>query len=398
MALDSALLEIGLMFTALAGGGVLSRYLKKSVIPFYILLGITLGPYALGRSSFIYVGETEITSVFLEVGAELGVIFLLFFLGLEFSFEKLLSGKKTILKAGFIDLFNLVIGFAVGFLFFGGLLAAALIGGIVYISSSAIITRSLIDLEWIANDEAESILGILVFEDLFIAIYLALITAFLLEGTGNLSNVVYSIVIAVAFILFLLASVHWGSGFFERILDISSNEMLLIRATGVTILVSGLALSFGVSAAVAAFFIGMAFGDTENSNRLEEILEPIRDLFAAVFFFYIGSQTDPSLLPAVAVLISGATLATGISKLFTGYFGGKIYGLNKRRRIRVGLSLTTRGEFSLVIATIAASATGAMANSTITETIPAFTVGYVLVMSILGTLLMQYSSKIETKI
>ncbi|XVH32273.1 cation:proton antiporter [Haloferacaceae archaeon DSL9] len=375
------------MFAALALCGVISSRVGFSVIPFYIITGMLLSDYVVGRGDLPAVSET----VFITIAAELGIVFLLFFLGLEFNLNRLVENKERIGKAGVIDLaINFPVGFALGYVFFGDLIAALLVAGIVYISSSAIITKSLIDLGWIANDESGPMLGTLVFEDLFIALYLAIMSAIVLGG-GDIGAAVEDVGIAFAFILGLLVLVAYGTKFFEQSLRTDSNEFFVLRVIGVTVLIAGAALAVGVSEAVAAFFVGMAFSGTSYVTELEHQLEAVRDTFAAVFFFWIGLITDPLLIGQATLLILVAIVLTTPTKLVSGFLGGKAYDLDDRRAVRVGCGMVTRGEFSLIIATIAAAGSG----TGMTETIPAFAVGYVLAMSIIGTIFMQYSGPLE---
>ena len=392
MASEFALFELGVLFAAVAVVGGLARRLRQSVIPFYIAAGILLGPYVAGRLGPYALGATE----FVELGAELGIVFLLFFLGLEFNLNRLLANRGRIGRAGTVDLvINFGGGLLLGFALFRAFIPAFLVAGIVYISSSAIITKSLIDLGWIANDEAEPMLGTLVYEDLFIAVYLVVATALLLGG-GDIGAAVRSIGVALGVILVLLAVVWFGTPLFQRVLDVDSHEFLVLRAVGITVLTAGAALALGVSEAVAAFFIGMAFSSTEHVEQLERLLEPIRDIFAAVFFVWIGLVTDPLVFAGVLTLVLVAVALTVPTKLLSGYLGGRIYDLDARRSVRVGLGMTTRGEFSLIIATLALSGAGNTVSEPVAQTIYAFAVGYVLVMSIVGTMLMQYSTPIES--
>ena len=392
-----ALLELGVMFVAIAGVGALADRLGQSVIPFYIVAGMVLGEFVLGQVALPVVGTAYIAaSEFITVGAELGIVFLLFFLGLEFNLDRLLARRTEIGTAGTIDLANFGVGFVLGWLVSGAFLPAFLIAGIVYISSSAVITKSLIDLGWIANDEAEPMLGTLVYEDLFIAVYLAVAAALALGG-GDVGAALTDIGIAVGFILGLLALVRFGTPAFERLVKTDNREFVALRSIAAVVVVAGGALALGVSEAVAAFFVGMAFASTDRAHDIEALLEPVRDTFAAVFFFWIGLVTDPSLFGGVAGLIALAVVVTTPTKLVTGYLAGRAFDLDARRSTRVALGMTTRGEFSLIIATVAVTAGEAGAfDPALAETINAFAVGYVLVMAILGTTLMQYSGPFES--
>ncbi|MFC6837085.1 cation:proton antiporter [Halomarina ordinaria] len=382
MAEGTALLEAGAMFAALALAGAGARRLGVSVIPLYVVAGILGNEYVAGAAGLPAIRDGE----FVTVVAELGIVFLLFFLGLEFSIDRLLEGRDRMTRAGLLDLgVNFPVGVAIGFLVGWSPIEAFVLGGVVYISSSAVITKSLIDLGWIANAESEPMLGTLVFEDLAIALYLAVLSAVVLGG-GDLASAATNVGVAMGFLLVLVAGVAKGEVLFERYLRVDSNELFVIRAVAVTTLVAGAALALGVSEAVAAFFIGMGFSSTDHVEKLERLLVPLRDTFAAVFFFWIGLTTDPRLVAGTVGLLAVAVVATTPTKLLTGYLtGARIYGLDARRSTRVACGMVTRGEFSLIIAALV----GGAASPVLSETIPAFAVGYVLVMSILGTLLMQ---------
>ncbi|WP_434520804.1 cation:proton antiporter [Halorubrum sp. AS12] len=392
-----ALLDVGVMFVAVAVAGAVANRLGQSVIPAYILVGMLLGEFVLGRVTLpvagtVYVPETE----FISLGAELGIVFLLFFLGLEFNLDRLFARWRPIGTAGTIDLANFGAGLVLGWLVFGAFLPAFLVAGIVYISSSAVITKSLIDLGWIANDEAEPMLGTLVYEDLFIAVYLSVASALVLGG-GDVAAAATDVGIALGFILGLLAVVQFGTPLFDRLVATDNREFVVLRAVATVVFVAGAALALGVSEAVAAFFVGMAFSATDQAHTIETILEPVRDVFAAVFFFWIGLVTNPALFADVAALVALAVVVTTPTKVITGYLAGRAFDLDVRRSTRVGLGMTTRGEFSLIIATVAV--TGANAGTfdpALAGTINAFAVGYVLVMAVLGTTLMGYSAPFES--
>jgi CPA2 family monovalent cation:H+ antiporter-2 len=388
------LFEAGLMLAVLAFAGTIARRLGQSVIPFYVVVGMLVSPFVLGRVGLAPLAGYAIElQPYITLLAELGIVFLLFFLGLEFSLDRLLASREKIGKAGTLDLLvNFPVGVLIGLVLGWSALEAFVLGGIVYISSSAIITKSLIDLGWIANDEANPILGTLVYEDLFIAFYLAVLSAVLLGG-GEPADIAVDIAVAMVFLLVLVSAVYLGTEYFDRFLDVDSKELFVLRAVAVTVFVAGFALAIGVSEAVAAFFVGMGFSSTNHPHDLETRLIPLRDIFAAVFFFWIGLQTDPAVFPAVAGLIALLVVVTTPTKLFTGFFGGRLYGLDDRRNVRVGCGMVTRGEFSLIIAAIATDSL--VGGRVLTEIIPAVAVGYVLVMSILGTILMQYSEILE---
>jgi CPA2 family monovalent cation:H+ antiporter-2 len=388
MAAETSLLSVGEMFLAIAIAGALATRIGLSVIPIYLVAGLLVGPNVLGALGGPAVPDGEVVTIL----AELGIVLLLFFLGLEFSIDRLIESWDRISRAGLLDLgVNFPVGVGLGLLFGWSLVEALLLGGIVYISSSAIITKSLLDLGWIANDESEPILGVLVFEDLFIAVYLAVVASLVFES-GGLAATLQSVGIALGFLFVLLAAVQFGERFFSRVLDVSSGELFVLRVLGIAVPVAGLALALGVSEAVAAFFVGMGFAGSGHEERIERLLTPVRDVFAAVFFFWIGLRTDPRLVVGVLGILAVVVVATTPTKLLSGYYTGRLYGLTDRRSFRVGTTMVTRGEFSLIIAATAAGGT----TQTMTQTIPSLAVGYVLVMSVLGTLAMQYSDRLQS--
>jgi len=408
MAATDLLFQAGVVFAVLAVGGAVADRYGQSVIPAYIVAGIVVGPNVpqVFGYSFVLVETRE----FIDLLAELGIVFLLFFIGLEFNLERLAASRDRILGAGAIDVgINGTVGAAIGFALGFSALESLFLAGIVAISSSAIITKTLIDLGWIADPESETILGLLVFEDVVVAVYLAVVTAVALGGNGGgvgdvagvdlasldpTGGVGASIAVSLAVLLALVALAVWGTPLLERYLATDSNEQFLVRVVAAAAGVAGLALVLGVSEAVAAFFLGAAFGATDHAHRIERVITSERDLYAAVFFFAIGLETDPALVAGVLEPLAALAAITAATKLVSGYWGGRTYGLSERRSRRVAVAMVARGEFSLVIAALAARPEAGLPNG---DTIAALAVGYVLVMGVLGTVLMGSSEALERR-
>ncbi|MDZ7701102.1 MAG: cation:proton antiporter [Halobacteriales archaeon] len=383
---DPLLFQAGVVFTILAVAGAVAWRAGLSVIPAYLLAGILVGPHApeVAGLSLSIVERTE----FIDLFAELGVVFLLFFIGVEFSVGTMLADPGRIARAGGLDLvvnvgLGLLLGLAVGF----SPLEALFLAGIVYPSSSAVITKTLVDLGWIADPESEAIIGVLVVEDVVMAIYLAVLAAVALGGpAASLAlPLAESFGLLVAFVL--LATV--GGPFVERLFETRSDELFLLRVVGLTALLAGFALLTGVSEAVAAFFVGAAISESDLKPRLEHVLAPARNLFAAVFFFAIGLDTDPVAVAGVGGLLVAGVVVTAAGKLASGYLGGRAYRLEPPAVGPGGARPRHAGEFSLVVAALAVT------TPAVSPAIGAFAVGYVLVMSLLGTLLMGASGRIE---
>ncbi|MGH3758634.1 cation:proton antiporter [Actinophytocola sp.] len=365
-----ALIELGAIFFGL---GVLGRVAWKigiSPIPFYLLGGLAFGSGGLVPLS----GVEEFT----KLAGEIGVVLLLLLLGLEYSAAELVTGLRRSWLAGLVDLvLNAAPGVAVALLLGWGPVGALAMAGVTYISSSGIVAKVLGDLGRLGNRETPVILSILVFEDLAMAVYLPILTAVLAGATllGGLSATGISLVVVT---LVLLLALRFGR-YVSAVVDSKSPEVFLLRVLGAALLVAGIAQQLQVSAAVGAFLLGIAIsGSTaENATRL---LEPLRDLFAAMFFVAFGLNTVPSTIPPVlgaAVLLA---LVTTVTKLFTGWWAAKRQGIGRMGRARAGAALVARGEFSIVIAGLAVSA------GVVDPRLAALTTAYVLVMAISGPL------------
>ncbi|NIB98084.1 cation:proton antiporter [Halobacterium sp. R2-5] len=387
---EELLLEFGIALTVLAVFGAVARRFDQPVIPAYIAAGVLVGPYAptsVATVSLQLVSESAVV----ETLAEVGIVLLLFFLGLEFDVGTLVRNRRRLSAVGGIDLLvNAAVGVALGLAFGFGPVGVFLVAGVVYISSSAIVTKALTDAGWLANPESEVILGTLVVEDLVIAVYLA-VAAAIVGGGGDVESALATVVQSFVFLTALAGAAHYGTQYVDRAFGVSADELFVLRVVGVTVLVGGVALSVGASEAVAAFFVGTAFSGTDLVHRIESLVVPLRDVFAAVFFFSVGLGTNLLVVADVWLLLAVAVLATTAAKLASGYASGRVYGLDDRRSARVGLGLVARGEFSLIIATLAATS----ANEAIRTVVPAFAVGYVIAMSFVGSLAVQYGAALS---
>ncbi|MEP9382406.1 cation:proton antiporter [Nocardioides sp. KR10-350] len=362
------LLELGAVLLALGVLGRLAGRFGLSPVPLYLIAGL-----AFGTGGLVPLDAPE---GFFSTGAEIGVILLLLMIGLEYTPEDLVDNLRTQAPSGVLDLvLNGLPGVLFAVLMGWGSTAAVAMFGITAISSSGIISKVLGDLGRLGNRETPAVLGILVLEDLAMAVYLPIITA-LAASSGGLSALG-----SVAVALGVLAVVLFGALRFgtlvTRFVASHSNEVLLLRLLGLALLVAGLAEAAHVSAAVGAFLLGIALS-ADVAERIHSILEPLRDIFAAVFFVFFGLSTDPGELPSVllpAVVLAVVGVAT---KLATGWVAGRRAGVARPARVRAGAALVARGEFSIIIA-------GLVATSVTAELAPT-AAAYVLVLAVLGPL------------
>jgi CPA2 family monovalent cation:H+ antiporter-2 len=289
-----------------------------------------------------------VSEQFTRIGSEIGVLLLLFMLGLEYTGEELGRSLKSGVAAGAVDfVLNFAPGFVAGLLLHWSTLAAALLGGVTYISSSGIIAKVLGELKRMGNPETSSILSVLVLEDLAMAVYLPVV-AVLLAG-GSASHMVASVSIAlVAVGAVLFVAIRYGRSI-SAIVAHESDEIVLLTTFGAVLLVAGLAQRFNVSSAIGAFLVGIAISGPI-AHQAERLLSPLRDLFAATFFFFFGMEVDPSSLPPALPLAALLAVITAVTKVLTGYWAAKRAGHDRHAALRAGVTLIARGEFSIVIA------------------------------------------------
>lgn len=356
-------IELGIAIIGLAILTRLASRLGFSAIPLYLLAGL-----AFGNGGIL---PLQFSEEFVHIGAEIGVILLLFMLGLEYTGEELIANLKTGFPAGIIDfLLNFPPGLIAGLLLGWSPLAALLLGGVTYISSSGVIAKILAELGRLNNPETPTLISILVFEDFAMAVYLPLV-AVLLIGQG-ISQVVISVLVAlfaVGVVLFI--AVRYGKKFSVFIAH-QSDEVILLTTFGLILLVAGLAQRLQVSAAIGAFLIGIALSEPI-AERTHNLLAPLRDLFAAIFFLFFGLQIDPASLPPVLLLALLLGAITALTKILTGWLAARRLKANPLEAMRAGAALVARGEFSIVIAGLGVSAGSGIANGSIISSLRVIT-------------------------
>lgn len=367
MAEPAFLLELGGIVVGLAVLARLAARWQLPASPLFLLAGLAFGKG--GVLPLITAGE------FVALGAEIGVILLLFMLGLEYSAAELTSGLRRHAPAGVADVvLNFTPGFIAGLLLGWGPIAAAFLGGITYVSSSGIIARLLEDMRWLGNRETPVVISILVIEDLVMAGYLSLI-AVLVSGAGPVEGVITLAVALSAVATLLVAVQRWGHVVSNAVFS-RSDQTLVLTVLGITFLVAGVSEQIGISAAVGAFLVGLMLSGPA-AERAHDLLGPLRDLFAAIFFVFFGLSIDPATIPpiiGVAVVLGLVTIAT---KVLTGWWSARREGIGTRGRFRAGVALVARGEFSIAIAGIGTA-------GGIEPRLAALAGAYVLLMAVIG--------------
>jgi CPA2 family monovalent cation:H+ antiporter-2 len=375
---EGYLFQFTLLLGVLGLSALLSIALRLPVVPLYIVAGVILRGFVPHDHTVEFLGS-------------LGVVFLLFSMGLEFSVARHSAAPTRILRAGGLDwLVNFPIGLAVGRALGWSWEESLFLGGIVYMTSSAVVSKCIVDFGRAARPETETILGILVFEDFVIAFYLVLLNALFPSAAATSESLHPAIALArsTVFVLALVLVARRLQGPLERMLAARTEEAFTLVLFTFVLLIASLAHWAGLSAEIGAFLGGLILGGTGLKERAGATLLPFQTLFAALFFVSFGLGVDlarvpPLLAPAVVLILLG--LAT---KTLGGFLAGRAVGHNAQQSVVLGLSLIPKGEFSIVLASLAAA-------SNPESSIKPFAGIYVLALSILGPLAMREADRVR---
>ncbi|MFD9721340.1 cation:proton antiporter [Streptomyces sp. NPDC059076] len=339
-------------------------------IPLFILAGILLGPHTPG---IVLLSDPHD----LEMLSALGLVLLLFYLGLEFHLDDLKAGgRKMAVAGGVYLLLNVGAGLGFGFALGWGTGEALVLAGVLGISSSAIVTKVLVDLGRIGNPETKPILGIIVVEDIFLALYLAALQP-ILSGANSLSAAVMDGGKAFGFLLLLALAARFGTKVIGRLMNTPDDELLVISFLGAAVFMAGVSEWFGVADAIGAFMVGLMLGSTTSGERILKLVHPLRDAFGAIFFFGFGLSIDPGDLPSVLWPVLAAVAVTLAMNVLAGLAAARIYDFGPGPAANISTTLLARGEFALILATMAAAAG-------LDDRLSPFIAGYVLVLAVLA--------------
>ncbi|GGR89877.1 MULTISPECIES: cation:proton antiporter [Streptomyces] len=341
-------------------------------IPLFILAGILLGPHTPGYTLLSNPHDLEMLSA-------LGLVLLLFYLGLEFHMDDLKTGgRKMAIAGGTYLVLNVGAGLIFGFALGWGTSEALVLAGVLGISSSAIVTKILVDLGRIGNPETRPILGIIVVEDIFLALYLAALQP-ILSGADSLSAALVDGGKAFGFLLLLALAARFGTKLIGKLMNTKDDELLVISFLGVAVFVAGVSEMFGVADAIGAFMVGLMLGSTSSGDRILKLVHPLRDAFGAIFFFAFGLSIDPGDLPSVLWPVVAAVVLTLAMNIAAGLAAAKVYSFGAQATSNIATTLVARGEFALILATMAAAAG-------LDERLSPFIAGYVLLLAVLAPL------------
>lgn len=384
MHLGEDLIILGILLLVAYVLGRLGKLVGLPAIPIYMLVGLLASPHT---GWF----PLNFESNYIELIAIFGLILLLFNLGLEFDQDEFFGNfGKLVVSGGSYILINMGVGLAFGFWVGWGTREALIIAGMTATSSSAIVTKLLIELRRLPNTETPMILGVTVVEDIFIAIYLAIVSV-VLSGETELWPVVGKLTVAFLFLVVMFTLARFGGRYVSRLFRTKDDELFTILFFGLAVLFAGIGEILGVTDAIGAFLIGLVLGATKYRNKIEHIAIPLRDVFAAFFFLNFGLELDLAKFPSVLGPVLIAVAMTIVLNILAGQFVAWINGFGPQAGINTTVILQNRGEFALILATLSISAG-------LDPRIVPFAGLYVLIMAVLGPILAANSEKIGAMI
>jgi CPA2 family monovalent cation:H+ antiporter-2 len=380
MHLGDDLLILGMLFVVAYVLGRLGKLIGLPTIPVYMIVGVLASPHTQWFPLDFAAGDIELIAVF-------GLVLLLFSLGLEFDQEEFFGNARTLLiSGGSWVLINMGAGFLFGIMVGWGAREALVIAGMTGTSSSAIITKLLIELRRLANRETPMILGVTVVGDIFIAIYLSIVSV-VLSGETEIWPIVLQLSIAFLFLVAMFSLARWGGRVVSRLIRTKDDELFTILFFGLVVLFAGIGEIIGVTDAIGAFLIGVVLGASTYRAKIERVAVPLRDVFAAFFFLNFGLALDVAEFPPVIGVVLLAIVMTFVLSLGSGALLAYLHKMGRREALNTAAIFVNRGEFTLILATLSLGAG-------LDPRLQPFAGLYVLSMAILGPLFTANSEKI----
>ncbi|MGA9228079.1 MAG: cation:proton antiporter [Mesobacillus sp.] len=365
-------LAIGLFLLVLFLIGIIGiKIIKIPDILLYILLGLVLST-VLDESKVI------------EAAGEIGLVLLFFLLGMKFSVNRLIRNSGKVWKGGLLDaVLGILVTAGISYLFGLDWVASLIVGGIVYATSSSITAKLLEDKNRTENKESEFMLLILVFEDLIAPILVTVLIGLTGEGF-TIKDFLFIIlkITLLAGVAVLFARVVFTKAE-PLLMEIKQDDIFIVLITGIALTYGGIAMFLGLSEVIGAFLAGMMLSELSIKDKVEKVALPVRNIFLPFFFLNFGLHIELTTDIPHAGLLVVLILWSLVHKLIVGYFGGQWYGLTRSHSLKAGLSLTQRGEFSVIIAALA------------TGELKMFASIYILVIAFIGTILFQFAPRLN---
>ncbi len=347
MTVESLINDLALILVLGAVVTVLFKKLKQPVVLGYIVAGFIASPHF---SLF----PSVTTEVNIEFWAQIGIVILLFSLGLEFSFKKLLAvGAPAVMTALIIVVGMMGLGFLVGKLLGFAAVDSIFLGGMISMSSTTIILKALTDLNMRQRRFVPMIFAVLIVEDLFAVVMMVVLSSVAINKTVESGEMLRSVLkLSFFLVMWFTVGVFLLPSLFKRFRSFLTDEIMLIIAMGLCFLMAVFSVKSGFSLALGAFVMGSILAGTVEAERIERIITPVKDLFGAVFFISVGMMVDPAVIVAHAGTIALLSIVVVVGMILFGTFGMLATGQPLSIAMESGFALTQIGEFSFIIASL----------------------------------------------
>lgn len=350
MAVEGLISDLAFILLLGAFVTVFFKYIKQPVVLGYIVAGFLASP------NFHYLPSVT-SEANIDFWAEIGIIVLLFSLGLEFSFKKLVNtGASAVVTALIIVTGMMGAGFVIGHFMGFSTINCLFLGGMLSMSSTTIIIKAFTDLGLRQKKFASMVLAVLIVEDLFAVLMMVVLSSIAVNNSVEGTELIYSIAKLVFFlVIWFLVGVFVLPSLLNKCRRFLNSETLLVVSMGLCLGMAVFSVYCGFSLALGAFVMGSVLAGTSYAERIENVVMPVKDLFGAVFFISVGMMVQPSVIAEYwpSILILSATVIVGM--IIFGTFGMLITGQTLRVAIESGFSLTQIGEFAFIIATLGMS-------------------------------------------
>ncbi len=342
--------DLALILMAGAIVTILFKQIRQPLVLGYIIAGFMVGPN-------FHLIPTVVDNENIKTLAEIGVIFLLFSLGLEFSFKKLMRvGGSASVTALVEILFITIAGYAVGKILGWSTMDSLFLGGMLASSSTTIIIKAFDELGMKTKQYARIVFGVLVVEDIVVILLMVLLSTVAVTQQFEGAEIILTILKLLFFLaLWFITGIFLLPTFLKRAKKLMDEETLLILALGLCLGMVVLATKVGFSAELGAFVMGSIIAETTMAEKVEHLIKPVKDLFGSVFFVSVGMMIDPAAIAQYAWPIIAITLLTLFGKLFSTTLGALISGQPLKQSVQVGMSMAQIGEFAFIVASLGLS-------------------------------------------
>lgn len=360
MANTELLIEIGTILLVAFIGAMIATKAKQSVILGYIIAGALIGPFMYVQiGPFVYRGIVHELGL-IELFSQLGLILLIFFVGLEFSIDKIKRVKGPAVVLSLIDVgLNLFTGFLLAAWLGWGLVDSIFLAAVLSMSCSAVAMKTLIELGRLEKPETEFMLGMIILEEFISMLFLTLVGGLVINRDASFSPVNMVIGMAAFFLFFAVMAVVVIPYVVKRLDKMKSDEMFVLFMIGVIAMTAAIAEFCGVPSLIGAFFIGITFAETRVTKRLERKIAPLRDAFVAIFFVSFGMFIDPSLFGSVWSIIIIAVCLIILDEVIIMSITAYLVGFPRREAVSIGACFSARGGESVMYASVGSKAASA---------------------------------------